>query len=382
MEKKEIKKVEKQILSGEDDIKEIKHIEKMQLLESDNKYCGLNENDVFLTKKEKEVEEKKIIIYNIYSKEGKLIGQSDENGNIELTEEYKSKLQENYKEFYDKLGIDKRKVKISEIEKYVEKNDLEDKNKESSKSEKNGEDEKQEKLNEDDKTKEEGLNEEEKIKENEKVEKMEENLGLNPKDIKSSSEIKDIEFYKIVPEAKEYKGNVSIVYIGSTKEFKIVGVDRKTGQYKQLETVEASRATEVGETKRSIDIGRDGSEVEAKSLKAILNIKGDKEYSFAAKLEGINPIELKELRRDLHSGEYISADLETSNQYPINEKVAEMMNKNKNINVRDEVEKYNREEAEGREVTTIENIEDEKEYEEDEEEKQKTPWDHLKKYGY
>ncbi len=387
MEPKDVEEIKRQILSKakyrEEDIKDIRHIEELQLLESNNEYCGLNENDVFLAKKEEVVDKKKVIIYDIYSKEGELIGRSDEQGNVELTEEYKEKLQEKYKEFYKKLGINKRKAKISQIEKYTEEkteeNEIE--SKEQVISEEENEVDKKENKKEIEKT--------DKLQENEQVEKMEQSLGLDPKDIKSSSEIKDLEFYKLVPEAKKYKGNVSIVYIGSTNEFMIVGVDRKTGQYKQLETVEASRAAEVGETNRTIDIGRDGSEVEAKSLKAVMNIKGDKEYSFAAKLEGINPIELKELRRDPHSGEYISADLETSHQYPVNEKVADMMDKDKNVDVRDEVDRYNKEVSEGKEVTTIGNIEDEKakvnkgnKEKQEDKGKEKTPWEHLGKYGY
>lgn len=354
MEEKEIEKIKKEILQKvngkEAEIKDVQYLEQMQLLESNNEYYGLNENDVFLVKKEQERDNKKVITYDIYSKNGVLIGKADEEGNIELTEEYTEFLKEKYKSLYKQLGMDKRKPKIMEI------NALKKKETEIGKKDNELVEEKEENILE---KKEEEKNAD-KLPKEEKIKKMEEGLGLDPKDIKSSSEIKDQEFYKIVPEAKEYKGNVSIVYIGSTNEFKIVGVDKKTGQYKPLKTVDASRATDIAETKKTIDIGRDGSKVEAQSLKAIINIKGNYEYSFSAKLEGMNPIELKELRRDFHSGEYISADLQTTHQYPVTEKVADMMDKNKNRYVREEVDKYNEEMSKGKEVTRIENIADDK----------------------
>lgn len=356
MEAKDVNEIKSEILAKlrvqEENVKGIEYIEEMQLLESKNEYYGLSENDIFLVKKEEQKNNKKVIVYDIYDKEGQLIGKADEKGKVELSEEYKEKLQEKYKSLYKKLGIDKRPIKIKNIDKYIEDEELEQEEPTEEKSDEIKED-KEDKKDEE-------IENPDQMPENEQVEKMEESLGLEPKDIKSSSEITDPQFYQMVPEAKEYNGNVSIVYVGSTNEFMIVGVDKQTGEYKPLETVEASRAVDVSETKKSIDLGNDGSEVQAKSLKAIINIKGENEYSFATKLEGMNPIEFQGLRRDQLSGEYISWDMDTSHQYPSTQKVADMMDKDKNKLVTEEVEKYNAITDTGEEITSIENIEDDK----------------------
>ena len=357
MEQKEINQIKRDILlklhEQEENVKGIGYVEEMQLLENKNEYYGLSENDVFLVKKEQEKNNKKVIIYDIYDKEGELIGKVKEDGQIELSEQYKEKLQEKYKSLYKNFGIGKRKMKIEDINKYIEEDIEKEENEIDTKVDEK--EEKQEEVEE-----EEEIENPEQLSENEQVEKMEESLGLDPKDIKSSSEITDPQFYQMVPEAKEYNGNVSVVYVGSTNEFMIVGVDRKTGEYKPLDTVEASRATEVGETNKTIDLGRDGSEVEEKSLKAIINIKGENEYSFATKLEGMNPIEFKGLRRDQHSGEYISWDIDTSHQYPATQKVADMMDKDKNEYITEEIDKFNDKTQEGAKSVSIEGIEDDK----------------------
>ena len=355
MEAKDVNEIKSEILTRlreqEENVKGIEYIEEMELLESKNEYYGLSENDIFLVKKEEQKNNKKVIVYDIYDKEGQLIGKADEKGKVELSEKYKEKLQEKYKSLYNKLGIGKRAAKIKDINKYIKDEELE---------QEEPTDEKSEKIIENKEDKKEEVENPNQMSENEQVEKMEESLGLDAKDIKSSSEITDPQFYQMVPEAKEYKGNVSVVYVGSTNEFMIVGVDKQTGEYKPLETVEASRAIDVSETKKSIDLGNDGSEVQTKSLKAIINIKGENEYSFATKLEGMNPIEFKGLRRDQLSGEYISWDMDTSHQYPSTQKVADMMNKDKNEYITEEIDKYNAQADKGEEITSIEKIEDDK----------------------
>lgn len=395
MEQKEIDEIKSDILlkmrEKDEAVKGIQYIEELQLLESKNEYYGLNENDIFLAKKEQEKDNKKVIVYDIYSKDGALIGTADEKGNVELTDEYKKALEEKYKSLYKKFGIGKRQIQIANIEKYINENEIEEETQERKTEDKLDEKEAEDK-------EEEEIENSEQMAENEQVEKMEESLGLEPKDIKSSSEITDQQFYEIVPEAKEYNGKVSIVYVGSTNEFMIVGIDKKTGQYKPLDTVEASKAVQMGEANEMIDLGRDGSEVKTESLNAIIKLKNTNDYSFSAKLEGINPIKFQGLRQDRNLGEdnnkYIAWDIDTSHQYPATQKVADMVDTDKNKDITEEIKKYNDEMAKGNEVTTIEKIEDdklktnygdkkeEKEKEQENEDREKTPWDHLKKYGY
>ncbi len=371
MEEKDIQEIKKEIIEKIEDKKvqekDIQYVEELELLEANDTSYGLSENDLFLVQKEEEKDGKKRVSYDVYDKKGNLIGRTDKDGNIELTEEYKNMLKEKYKDLYKKLGLEKRKIKVENIKKQLDEKKKEEpeKTEEERTMEKsnNGKDDEENKQEE----KEEHRENPNTLSPEEQQEKMEKNLGLDSKDIKSSSEIKDPEFYRIVPEAKEYDGKVSIVYIGSTNEFMIVGKDKVTGEYKALETVEASRATQVGEVKKTMDVGRNGNEIKEESLKAIINIKGEQEYSFSAKLEGINPIEFKELRRDLTTGKYMSADLQTTHQYPTNLKVRDMMDGNKNRNIRDEVAKYDERDKKGDKEITIDEIKDKSKDEEVEE---------------
>lgn len=359
VEEKDIEKIKREIIARIQDSKvqekDVEYVKELQLLEANDTYYGLSENDLFLVKKEEEKDGKKISIYDIYDKEGNLIGKTDKEGNIELTVEYKKMLEEKYKDLYKKLGLDKRKIEVKQIEKQLPEKNNEEKPKEieeekigkSENSEGNKETENQEEIEKS-----------EELSPEEQQEKMESSLGLDKKDIKSSSEIKDSEFYKLVPEAKEYNGNVSIVYVGSTNEFMIVGEDRKTGEYMPLKTVEASRAVQAGEENKTIDMGRDGNDIKQESLKAILSIKGDKEYAFAAKLEGMNPIEFKELRYDRSTGKPIARNMQTTHQYPTTREVDKITNKTDNENTGAEVEKYEEQVKKGDKEITIDEIKD------------------------
>lgn len=347
-------------------IEDIIYYEEYEFLKQDKKHFSFSEKDVFMIKKAEKIEGKDVITYELYNKEGKLLASSDKEGNIEFSEEYKSDLKKIPKEYYSKIGFDERKMKIEDIvkEPSIKKEILKEK-KESEIEEKK----------EKDKTDE------------EKMQKMERDLSIKEKDIQSSSEIRDKEFYKLVPEAKNFKDHVSIVYIGSTNEFKILGVDQKTGKYKELKTVLASQAVEQ---KSSIDLGREGDNVKRETLKAVLKIKGEEEYSFSAKLEPYSPIKFKELRRDLHTGEYISTDMQTYHQYPTTKEVDKMMRKEENYDVRQEVEEFEKIEKKGKTKTDINQIKDEttkkkkekKKEKEDNIGKEKTIHDRGNKYYY
>lgn len=343
-------------------IEDIIYYEEYEFLKQDKKHFSFSEKDVFMIKKAEKIEGKDVITYELYNKEGKLLASSDKEGNIEFSEEYKADLKKIPKEYYSKIGFDERKMKMEDIikEPSIKKEILKEK-KES----------KIEEKKEKDKTDE------------EKMQKMERDLSIKEKDIQSSSEIRDEEFYKLVPEAKNFKDNVSIVYIGSTNEFKILGVDQKTGKYQELKTVLASQAVEQ---KSSIDLGREGDNVKRETLKAVLKIKGEEEYSFSAKLEPYSPIEFKELRRDLHTGEYISTDMQTYHQYPTTKEVDKMMRKEENYDVRQEVEEFEKIEKKGKTKTDINQIKDEttkkKKEKEDNIGKEKTIHDRGNKYYY
>lgn len=352
-------------------IEDIIYYKELEFLKSDKKYFSFEEKDIFIIEKSENKDGKKELDYELYNKEGKLIANLDEKLNIEFTKEYKEKLKKMPKEYYDKIGFDKRKMSLEKIVK--EKSIDKDLKKEYNDKTKRREEKRQ------------TTKEEHRLSKEEKTKKMEEDLSIKEKDIKSSSEIRDEEFYRLVPEAKKFKGNVSIVYISSTNEFKLLGIDRKTGKYKELKSVLASQAVEQTS---SIDLGRNGEKVKRESLKAVLKIKGNEEYSFAAKLEPYNPIEFKELRRDLHTGEYMSTNMQTFHQYPTTKEVDEMMKKEKNHDIIQEVETFEKKEKKGIKQTNINRIKDEtvekekKIRQEEEQIKEKTIHDQGNKYYY
>ena len=393
MDENEKIKIAKEIYNNsqsEDEKKQIEGIlyyEEFEFLKEENEFYKFSEKDAFVIEKSENKDDKQVLLYEVYNKKGERIANCDENGNIEFTDEYKSKLAKMPKEFYDKIGFDKRKMKIDVVEKIQD-------DKEKDESEKNPKLEKnnvklEKKENEPEKKKDEEVPE----NQEEKIAKMGEDLDVNPDDIRSSSEIKDKEFYKLVPEARtDFKGWVSIVYIGSTKEFKVIGQDIKTGKFKQLDSILPSQAVEQ---KSTIDIDSQGQNVERKSLGnigGVLKIKGNNEYSFAANIKEFRPIEFKELRREKNTGEYIASEMTTSHQWPTNREADKIMKKRENEDTIDEVKAYREEELKGNKIVNQEKIKDEttkkakqnkeREVEKEEEENQRVPWEHLKKYGY
>lgn len=372
---------------AEKKIEDILYYEEFEFLKEEKDYYKFSEKDVFAIVKSEKKDDKDVLLYEIYNKKGERIANCNENGEIEFTDEYKAKLEKMPKEFYDKIGFDKRKMKMDIVEKSQEDKEKNEEEKEHS-LEKAGI-----KVENKDKKEEKQKNAEVPEKQEEKIAKMGEDLDVNPDDIRSSSEIKDKEFYKLVPEARtDFKGWVSIVYIGSTNEFKVIGQDIKTGKFKQLDTVLPSQAVEQ---KSTIDIESQGQNVERKSLGnigGVLKIKGNNEYSFAANIKEFRPIEFKELRREKNTGEYIATEMTTSHQWPTNREADKIMEKRENEDTIDEVKAYREEEIKGNKIVNQEKIKDEntkkakqdkeKEDEQAEEEKQKVPWEHLKKYGY
>lgn len=402
MEEEEKIKIAKEIYEKSNDkkskkkIEEIVYYEEFEFLKANEEFYNFSEQNIFVVEKKENKGKKKISTYEIYNKKGEKIAGSNEKGNIEFTQEYKEKLDKIPKELYNKIGFDKREMKIEDIEKNknVEKV-IENTN------DKENVVEKKETKNTNNDMKKETKKDSKKDKEipkskKEKIQKMSNDLDVDINDIKSSSEIKDKEFYRLVPEAiRDFKGWVSIVYIGSTNEFKIIGQDMKTGKFKPLKTVLPSQAVEQ---KTTIDIESRGENVERKSignLGGVLKIKGNTEYSFSANIKEIGPIEFKELRREKNTGEYLATEMKTTYQWPINREAEKIMEKRKNEDIIDEVKKYKKEELKGNKVVNQEKIKDEniktekeKEREQEEkkkqldEEKQKVPWEHLKKYGY
>ena len=358
MDEKEIEKI-KDKLNENKDAKSVEYYKELEFLKEDKQHYEFKVEDLFVVEKTVKKEGKEETAYEIYNKKGERIATADEQGNIEFTEQYKGKLEKMPKELYDKIGFDKRNAKVKELEKKKEEKEYE-KNKDTKddKKEEKDKDTEADKESEDEKdNKDEQKEEEVPENEEEKREKMEEDLGIDEKDIQSSSEIKDERFYQLVPEARDCKGYVSIVYIGSKNEFQIIGVNLQTNKYEPLQTVTASQAVEQNS---SIDVGRDGKNVERKSLKAVLTIKGEAEYSFAAKLENMDPIELKELRKDFNTGEYISSDLETTHQYPVTEEIEQFRNEAENPDIIEEVRKFKKKEeaVNGDIVTNIKEIKD------------------------
>lgn len=358
-------------------IRDIVYYKRLEILTESEKYCALGEKDVFVVAKETDREGKIVENYELYimGKEGKgnlLIGSTDERGKIAFSSEYKERLMEISKGYYDELGIDKREMYLNREMYKEEEIDFVTSDKPRERMTKEEREENKEKAKK---------NREQKI-DNIEPEVIGQDLGIDEKDIKSCTKIEDADFYKLVPESMDYKGKAVLVYLGGKDEFQILGLDKRTGKYTPFKTIESSKAEH--QEKTTIDLGKDGREVREETLKAVLPIKGNREYSFSAKLEPNRPLELKQLRLDRTSGKYMSADIETQNQYPVTEEVEQVMNKKDNLTIQDEVHNFEEEMKSGKKQTSVKNIigEDgkendinkQREQEEDIEERERVPW--------
>lgn len=154
----------------------------------------------------------------------------------------------------------------------------------------------------------------------------------------------------MIPEIKE-KGivKIGVVYSDQSKgqsgRFSFVGVD-KDGKIHSIDSLENTQGTTTGQTVTSIN-SRDGSVVEEEQVAGMARINGrsranGEEEFLSIKQGDYGTIEIDYVRADLSKDKderYISAPIETKNIKATTREVRDFMDKSKNIDMTDELER-------------------------------------------
>lgn len=317
----------------------IVYYENFEVIKGDENYSSFSEKDLFVVTRNVQQDGLELTYYELYDEKYNLIGKTDENGQIQYSKEYTKKLGP----VYSYLGLDKREMFLNKEDEFT----VNDKPKEKLTKQ------------EIEESRIKGQNYTSKKIDSPEPALMEEDLGLDRKSISYCQEIKDTRFFDSIPESKKFSRTAMLIYSNKLKTFMIVGIN-KDGKFEPYSTIECAKTT----LKPAYDLDRDGSNIEEEPISGILRYKGSEELAFSIDFEGDGRVEFQELRRDPKSGKMMVADLETSTQYRATWNVEQMMSKEKNKNITDEIRKL--EELGGE--AKIEEIEDE-------ENKEKVPWD-------
>lgn len=173
----------------------------------------------------------------------------------------------------------------------------------------------------------------------------------------------------MIPEIKE-KGYEKIVVDysnhsnkGETGKFSIKGID-ENGKGHSLKSLENTEGTTTGQTITSIN-SRDGSIIEEEQVGGLLRINGrskanGQEEMLSIKTGPYGTLEVDYVRADLSKDKderYFSAPIATRNQRATTSEVKRMMDKNKNIEIEEELKRADEEiERDGK--AEIRNIDD------------------------
>lgn len=322
--------------------------EDFEIIKGDKNHNAFMEKNVFIVAREKEENGKKIEYYELYDGKQNLIGSTDENGELQYSKEFKEKLGP----MASRLDLEERKMHLNKDEEFTvdgkSKEELDPKEKE----------EKQEK---------EKIYKEHKL-DNVEPALIEDDLGIDRNSISYCDAIKDKRFSEMVPESKDFSSSAMLIYSNKTKEFMVVGI--KDGKFQKYNSINPAKSV----VKDAKNLGKDGDNIETKSIGGILEFKDKRDSDFAVNIEPTGNVKLQELRRDLNTGKMIASDLETDAQYKANWKVEEMMKKTKKENISNEIQ--NVEELEEKKIVKLEDVkEEDKEANRQEEEYEKVPWD-------
>lgn len=332
------------------------------------KGSGLAVNDVFIVKlkdsdnkvpKSRENEEgKEKELYEIYDKDNNLIATVDEAGSVQFEADFVEGLKEINERYFDTLELEDAEFELPEE---LKKDDL-------------------------------VLTKEE--LEEKQISKKLDSVGkvIGSKEIDSYSEIdtdQTPQFEKLtnkqeldadirvtqtetladlIPELKE-KGivKVGVVYSdfskGQSGRFSFVGIDRN-GQIQTIDSLDNIDGTTTGQKVTSLN-SVDGSLVEQEQVAGMArlsdrtNTNGEEEY-LSVRQGDYGIIEVDYVRADLSKPEderYISAPIETDNIWPTTREVRDFMDRSKNIEMDEELDRAEPEIARDEE-TSMENIDD------------------------
>lgn len=332
------------------------------------KGSGLAVNDVFIVKlkdsdnkvpKSRENEEgKEKDLYEIYDKDNNLIATVDEAGSVQFEADFVEGLKEINERYFDTLELEEAEFELPDE---LKKDDL-------------------------------VLTKEE--LEEKQISKKLDSVGkvIGSKEIDSYSEIdtdQTPQFEKLtnkqeldadirvtqtetladlIPELKE-KGivKVGVVYSdfskGQSGRFSFVGIDRN-GQIQTIDSLDNIDGTTTGQKVTSLN-SVDGSLVEQEQVAGMArlsdrtNTNGEEEY-LSVRQGDYGIIEVDYVRADLSKPEderYISAPIETDNIWPTTREVRDFMDRSKNIEMDEELDRAEPEIARDEE-TSMENIDD------------------------
>lgn len=182
---------------------------------------GLGENNILVVEREIEGKDgKKITVFDFY-KDGINIANTNENGEIIFTDEYKKILKSINKDYYAKINIEKRKPKT------ISKDDLEKKLQEEEQARNNEDHDKDDTKDKkkEDNSKEKSKQEEPKVDEKDKNNKEALKKALGDK-YTYVSEINDKEVSEEFSRKEGIVGNPYMAYNSETKEFVVIGTNQ------------------------------------------------------------------------------------------------------------------------------------------------------------
>ena len=334
------------------------------------KGSGLAINDAYIVKlkdsekskgkpKSKEDEEgKEKIAYEIYDKDNNLIATVNETGEVEFDQEFLESLEKVNKEYYDTLTLDEAEFELPEE---LGKDDLVLTRQEL--------DEKQaekdlEKISEKIGSKDIEAYSTMNVDQTPQFDKI-----VNKQEIDPNARVTQTEtLADMIPEIRE-KGIVKVGVVfsdhskGQSGRFSFVGLD-KDGNIHSIDSLENTQGTTTGQTVTSIN-SRDGSVVEEEQVAGMVRINGrsrtnGQEEMLSVKIGQYGILEVDYVRADLSKDKderYLSAPIETSNQRPTTRAVREMMDKTRNTEIDDELER-SEEEIERDGETELRNMDD------------------------
>lgn len=303
------------------------------------------EDSYIVTKK---IEDK--TIKEIYDGDSHLIAEVNDLGELEFKEEYIELLRQRYKTLYRQFSFSPKQ----NFQKLITLNEENEKVKlDKEEIEKQEKEEKQE--------------EKEEFKEDE----LEQKMGVEKGSIKSCTKLDPTQkitdnktFQDIVPGAKEFV-KIYVVMAKGKKDnarFHFIG-QREDGT---TEEIEGLRNREGTKTNNSIYCIDNDAIVKEQEVTSLFHIGNTREEGLSVSIEQYGELKVQYIRRSRTENKYIGKYLSTNTQKPgINQiasketEIREMMDKNRNPYVEDEIERAEARLEESN-TTTLENIDDDK----------------------
>ena len=298
------------------------------------------------------------ITYEIYDEDNNLVCSVDEKGEIAFDLQYIEYLQERGEGYFDQLDLDAAEFELPDEQ---ERDSITMKKDELEKLENDKKLEEISKL-----TGEQDIKSYSEASTKQQVELFDK--VTNKQEINPNLKVTQTEtLADMIPEIKE-KGyvKIGIVYSnpgeGQTGRFSFVGIT-KDGEIGTIDSLENTEGTTTGQKVTSIN-SRDGSEVEEEQVAGMVRINGRKregqEEFLSVKVGQYGILEADYVRAELSEEKgtrYLSGPIESQNQRPASREVREFMDRNRNVSMKDEIERA-QPELERDEESQMENIDD------------------------